>query len=325
MRLLVRADATPNIGMGHRVRCEALLDGFSEFGVTGRFVVSKLCGVLANPDDIVLDKESDFLHMAANADLVVLDHYGYTASQISDLHKVQPNLLVLDDQNNRGELSCRWLLNPLTILYKKSYTYGLFGSDYVLLRKQFSQIRRIASSSRSKLLITLGGSDVLSVTWDIVRALLGVGISADILTVVVGKGVKNCQEIMRYCRERNVRCLHNVENMAELMRQSRLAVSAAGGTLFELACMGVPTVFIPVAENQTNAISEHSRLGWCHAFPLNTCTDAERQNQINHLAGLVARLWSDKPWLEEASRRSEQLVDGLGASRVANKILQTLS
>jgi spore coat polysaccharide biosynthesis predicted glycosyltransferase SpsG len=45
-----------------------------------------------------------------------------------------------------------------------------------------------------------------------------------------------------------------------------LAVSAAGGSQFELLACAVPAMLVVVAENQKNASQEAASQGWCKVF-----------------------------------------------------------
>ena len=58
-----------------------------------------------------------------------------------------------------------------------------------------------------------------------------------------------------------MRLVVNAPNMAELMAWADVAISAAGSTAWELACMGLPAALIVVAENQTGIAAALVREG----------------------------------------------------------------
>ena len=102
LKVVIRADASVSIGMGHRVRSEVLAEAFIKHGANVRFVVHGSCSDFTKTEDFLYQDELQWHELARQADILVLDHYGYDADAINELFKLNPNLLVLDDNNNRG-------------------------------------------------------------------------------------------------------------------------------------------------------------------------------------------------------------------------------
>ncbi|WP_421855564.1 UDP-2,4-diacetamido-2,4,6-trideoxy-beta-L-altropyranose hydrolase [Marinomonas sp.] len=325
MKLLVRADASVEIGMGHRVRCQALIHAFQELGWQCQFVVDRRYQAFASQQDCLIGGESEeeckseFLALARQADLVVLDHYGYSADDIVQLYQHQPNLLVLDDMNDRGEFPAKWLLNPLQQDYSKQIEFPLTGSRYALLRPVFQKFQ-LSQIPPQKLLITLGGTDPLALTLPILNALLASGFPAKDIQVLLGANAKNAAQVINSCRHNSIAFEQGLSDVTPLMKQAKMAVSAAGGTLFELACMGVPTVFAQVADNQTRSLEQHVPLDWCRSVRFDNVPEEVWQHRIEQLVEEVNLRWLDLEWQENARKMARSLVDGDGANRVAETI-----
>ena len=321
LNVIIRADASVQIGMGHRVRSDVLAHEFRQRGAVVTFVVHVSCSAFAKAGDVLFDHESKWLDLASRADVLVVDHYGYDVSAINELFELNPNLLVLDDNNNRGDFNCRWLLNPLSLRYSETVQFPLTGGQYALLRPQFYKCRIVNPIGRQKLLLTFGGTDPLELTLSFIKSLFKKGFSTEFFLIMVGSGVQNAKEIQDYCRQHHMECQIGVNQVSELMAQSRFAISAAGGTLFELACMGVPTHFIQVADNQKDALAEHTALGWCSATDFINCLPSERLTLLDQVVESVMKTWQTD--LNERSRQASQLVDGRGAERVVEKVLSS--
>ncbi|QRV23121.1 UDP-2,4-diacetamido-2,4,6-trideoxy-beta-L-altropyranose hydrolase [Marinomonas foliarum] len=325
MKLLVRADASVEIGMGHRVRCQALIHAFNELGWQCQFVVDQRYQAFASQQDCLIGGESEeeckseFLALARQSDLVVLDHYGYSADDIAQLYQYQTNLLVLDDMNDRGEFPAKWLLNPLQQDYSKHIEFPLVGSRYALLRPAFQQLDE-SQSSPEQLLITLGGTDPLALTLPILNALLVSNFPTKYIQVLLGANAKNADQVIHFCRVNNIAFEQGLADVTPLMKQAKMAISAAGGTLFELACMGVPTIFAQVADNQTRSLQQHVPLNWCRSVRFDNVVEDVRQQGVEQLVEEVNRRWLDHQWQQNASRIARSLVDGNGAKRVAEKV-----
>lgn len=331
MKLLVRADASVEIGMGHRVRCQALVSAFEELGWQCQFVMDRRYQAFGSTKDSFVDTEAQFWHVAEQADLVILDHYGYRAADIRRLYQHQPNLLVLDDMNDRGIFPAKWLLNPLLQDYSEQIEWPLTGSQYALLRPAFQRSYRSAGDSLdhvsqpNKLLITLGGTDPLALTLPILTALLWSGFPKEDIQVLLGANAKNADQVIALCNEQAIAYEQGLADVTPLMKQAKMAISAAGGTLFELACMGVPTVFAQVADNQTRSLEQHVPLGWCRAVRFDNQPIALHSALVEQLVSELRSLWLNDAWQAQARAMAKSLVDGLGAQRVAQVITDDLS
>lgn len=323
MKALIRADASVDIGMGHRVRCQALAESFQALGWYCEFVVDRRYAGFADVNDSFINTEAAFLPLAEQADLVILDHYAYQAVDINRLYQHQKNLLVLDDMNDRGDFSAAWVLNPLNEEYASSVLHPLTGSQFALLRPFFSQAiqaQAMAQQNPDKLLITLGGTDPLALTLPIIQSLLSLNFPREKLLVMLGRNAMNAELVMDFCRQENIEIERDVKDVTVLMRRAKMAISAAGGTLFELACLGVPTVFAQVADNQTRSLEQHVPLGWCKAIRFDNVSLDLRKERINQLTEQLLPLWSDEIWQQKARQIAQSLVDDQGANRVAKAI-----
>lgn len=315
----IRADASVQIGMGHRVRCQALANALRTLGWQVSFVVHKAYADFADAFDTVIQSEAEFFRLSEKANLVILDHYQYCADDIAQLYQHQTNLLVLDDMNDRGVFPTRWLLNPLSLTYSSLVESPLTGGQYALLRPMFSHIPH-QHYQANQLLITLGGTDPLALTLPLMQSLVEKGFPGNKLHVLLGENATNAEQVVQYCEQHHILWDQGLNDVASLMQHAKLAISAAGGTLFELACVGIPTVFAQVANNQTKSLEEHVPLGWCHAFSFDDLSETERPHRIDALTSSVLRCWANEPWLKQARSTALGLVDGKGAQRVAERI-----
>ena len=320
MKVLVRADASVEIGMGHRVRCQALVHAFIALGWQCEFVVDHRYKSFALPTDCFINSELEFFTLAKNANLVILDHYGYDAKMIDQLYQHQSNLLVLDDMNDRGGFSSRWVLNPLAETYSTSIEFPLTGSRYALLRPTFSQSSERFQLPANKLLITLGGTDPLGLTLPIVKGLLSSGFPTDCMLVLLGANATNADYVSTFCHKKRIAVERGLLDVTPLMRQAKMAMSAAGGTLFELAYFGIPTLFAQVADNQTRSLEQHVPLNWCRSIRFDDVVETVRQERVKQLVEQFHRLWIDNGWQKKAHQTAIDLVDGEGANRVAKVI-----
>jgi spore coat polysaccharide biosynthesis predicted glycosyltransferase SpsG len=112
---------------------------------------------------------------------------------------------------------------------------------------------------------------------------------------------------------RPTRVLVGVDNMAQLMADSDLAIGAAGATSWERCCLGLPSISLLIAENQkliiTNLINSKSII----------YLDL---NRLNFELNSIVKSCSNPANLFKLSSYSSVIVDGQGIERTLNFIYE---
>lgn len=223
----------------------------------------------------------------------------------------------------------------------------LLGTEYVPLREEFSagagyaqsrkelsaetenvtpaedRLHQTAEQGRTAdggILITTGGSD----SFNLAGQLLMEAMKYDALKekeyhVVSGSLNPHIGELQALAQKHeNIHIHCNVTNMAELMAESEVALSAGGSTLYELCAVGVPVIAFSFAENQERLVQTFVKRGIAQ-YGGNYRTDGNKMIQ-NTIAGLE-KLCGDEALKTEYRRKALQLVDGRGAERIAEALL----
>lgn len=106
-------------------------------------------------------------------------------------------------------------------------------------------IPKLIKEKVENILITQGGSDTYGFIPKIIKALYA--IPADInINVIIGPNFSHNIELneMLDNAPRKFNLISGKHDLSDLMLESDLAISAGGNTLFELACLGVPTIVV---------------------------------------------------------------------------------
>lgn len=195
---------------------------------------------------------------------LIVDHYALDIRWEQELRPYCQQLMVIDDLADRQH-DCDLLLDQTygraTKVYKSlvpEHCRVFCGAQYALLRPEFSQwrdysLKRRESGQLEHLLINLGGVDKDNVTTQILKNLSKCFLpSSYCITVVMGATAPWIKEVQQQAKEMPwiTEVLVGVNNMAELMANSDLAIGAAGSTSWERCCLGLPTIMICMAENQ---------------------------------------------------------------------------
>lgn len=345
MRSVVfRADASIDLGTGHVERCLTLADALVKRGATVcRFVCRDLSGNLIHK--IILRGYKVFViqgkyknsltdaHETIEAlvghrvDWLIVDHYSLNIEWEKQIKAILCKVMVIDDLADRSH-DCDLLLDQNLGRKKSDYDFltpdyclGLFGPEYALLRPAFSAVRSYSLQRRrhpmlKQLLITMGGVDRDNTTVTILNALAITDLSNDCkITVVLGENapwINDVQNLARTLRWRT-EVLVNVANMSQLMADADLAIGAAGGTSWERCCVGLPTIVVVLASNQKSNAKHLIVAGAAKALDLD-------ENLPIKLGDLLNFFRQSKN-LSSISERASKLVDGRGAERVSEVLI----
>lgn len=105
-----------------------------------------------------------------------------------------------------------------------------------------------------KIIVTMGGIDNPNATRKVLEALSKYRDKLDIhVTVLLSEKAPHYNNVNEYSLKHNswITHLDFVENMAELLSKQSVAIGAPGGSSWERACLGIPSIIIPLAENQS--------------------------------------------------------------------------
>lgn len=264
----------------------------------------------------------DLLTLVAAADLVIVDHYGLNRDWQRDIKQaLDCNIMVIDDlvRDHHADLILDQTLLRRADEYQSQYqpshaeTKILTGCEFALLNPLFSDCREPALendklSSRPQLLLSMGGIDQPNATLLVLAALAAESaLTRPRVTVLLGPRAPHYQQVKAFCVQHDdwIEHVDFVDNMAELMLQHQVAIGAPGTTSWERACLGIPSIIIPLAENQQTI--SRNLVAVAAAYKI------ELDDIVDELMPTYKRLL--KNW--SALRNNNlKLCDGLGLNRV---------
>ncbi|MGD1004216.1 MAG: UDP-2,4-diacetamido-2,4,6-trideoxy-beta-L-altropyranose hydrolase [Methanoregulaceae archaeon] len=337
--LLIRADASPDIGTGHVMRCLALAEAWQDAGGKVFFVIScdspamevrlrnegiQILHINQKAGTLGDANETARIAHEVRADWIVVDGYQFGAEYQKTIKDAGLFLLYIDDFGHADHYYADFVLNQNNYadmsLYKKyePNTRFLLGTKYVLIRKEFLQWagwKRTIPGMARKILVTMGGSDRENMTGMVIRALKCVDLEG--LEAIIVVGGLNCHytELQEMVKDLpNLSLRKNVENMTELMAWADIAISAGGSTCWELAFMGLPSILCLIAENQKLIVEDLQSKGIVRVFGTHGL-----QNPVIS-ASVIAEILGSFETRSKLSKKIKKLVDRKGAARIISAI-----
>lgn len=251
---------------------------------------------------------------------LVVDHYALDARWESALRQVANKILVIDDIADRQH-DCNVLLDQnfyadMDARYigrVPAYCQLLLGPRYALLRNEFRQLRmqtKPRTGSVKRVLIFFGGVDADNYTGRAIEALANIGIERLHVDVVIGSQHPQREQVESLCTDQQYDCHVQTNRMAELMAAADLAIGAGGSATWERCCLGLPTLTVSLAENQTEIAKGLCLLG------AGLFIESRDAASVTSLRKAILDFFENQTQVNALSERAYSIVDGLGVDRL---------
>jgi len=261
-------------------------------------------------------------------DWLVVDHYALDRLWESAMRQTAVKILAIDDIADRLH-DCDALLDQNFYLdaamrYAGKVPDGcqlMLGPRHALLRDEFRSMRtRVEARSGlvRRVLLFFGGVDAANWTGRAMDALRAVEPKDLQVDVVIGRDHPCRSWIESECTRRGFVCHVQTDTMAQLMADADLAIGAGGSATWERCCLGLPSLVLGVAENQSRMVEDLVQAG----YVLGIASAMELVQE--DLVALVRCALLGGPALRGLSVRGSELVDGAGVSRVVRHLLAPL-
>ncbi len=339
--LLIRADATPSIGIGHIMRCIALAQEWIR--LSGRVTFLSCCTSDLLADRVTqtgaalvrLDPDAFDRHIRTTLNVlaedeftaVAADGYQFTPGDHASLGDSGTTLLVIDDYHHLPVYNADLVLNQNLGAEQMAYntradTRMLLGSRYTLLRDEFLSSARPAATagppdSPTRLLVSMGGSDPDNTTAKVAEALCRLDPESLSVRIILGPACAHLENVRQALELADFpwQIITDARDMPTQMAWADMAIAAAGSTAWELLYTGTPAVYLVNAENQQGvadalaAADAGINAGW-HAD-----IDADR------LSTMIQNLVQTPELQTAMANTGKSLIDGAGRERVVRAIL----
>lgn len=334
--IFFRVDSNKIVASGHVMRCLSIADECRACGIDCKFLIAdknpiqmiEQAGFLYevlnskwNNLEQEIHKVKDILKKTENS-MLVIDTYYVTAHYIESLLPVAKVCYLGSKKENLGALSL--LINYSTDIdytfYSQTYdskTKLLLGPSYAPLRKEFYQVDHILTTEMKHILLTTGNTDPQNMIGMVLEELRSLSFFDElIIDVVVGNMFQNSDILFNDFNEENIRFHQNVVSMSDLMKNSDLAISANGTTVYELVASHVPAItFAMVCEQEASAeaLDKLGAVTYCGPSYVN------REICIRKIVDKIKQyyIYPDIRILKE--KRASQIIGGNGCRKIVEE------
>lgn len=264
-------------------------------------------------------------------DWLVMDHYAFDTRWQGVACPAGTRLMVIDDLADRHH-ACDLLLDQNLGHDARDYDglvpegcTRLMGPSYALLRPEFAEMRAESLTARAgrgltHLMISMGGVDAVDATSAVLTALRDAPLPEGLeISVIMGRRAPALEKVRALARDmpRPTEVAVDVHDMAARMAAADLAIGAGGATTWERCCLGLPSIIVEIADNQTGIAAAMAGVG---AGLSAGALQAPGFTQALDEAIAVA---SDPQRLADLSEAAARVCDGDGLARTLFELTST--
>jgi UDP-2,4-diacetamido-2,4,6-trideoxy-beta-L-altropyranose hydrolase len=270
------------------------------------------------------DDIDDFLNQTRleknEIDLVIVDHYAINEHWELVVKKaLRCKIFSLDDLVRRHTADL--ILDPTLFRSLSEYKQLnpnaeiLVGCENAILNPQFSKQRELVlnlseNEIEHKLLVSMG-TDSKNVTLEVLKVIKNNLSLISGVTVIMNINSPGYRDLNSFAKTNKAWLTHVdfIEDMAALLMDHTLAIGAPGTASWERVCLGVPSIIIPLADNQLSVSNS--------LVKANVAICIAEGKLLESLNSSLMYLITDWYSMRENCLK---LCDGLGVYKVADKI-----
>lgn len=236
---------------------------------------------------------------------------------IDDLAARQHCCDIILNQNISAKHVDYFGLLPLNTKRLIGPTYSLLNPSFEFAHEEFiRRPTRVIANEPKKILLSMGGSDGKNYTMMVLREIERICKRLDVeITVLSTSANKNLGEIKEYVSENTEWCTVSLDiiDMPNFLLGFDLCIGAGGVSALERCCVGLPSIILPIAQNQIPGSYSLAKKGAC--VVVNNASEASVcLNKYITQANVETKL-------HEIAHNGVGLVDGRGCKRVAEIII----
>jgi UDP-2,4-diacetamido-2,4,6-trideoxy-beta-L-altropyranose hydrolase len=344
-KILIRVDASNEIGLGHLIRCLIIADylrannhkiifitksdDLKSIVVSKGFEIRSLDNQISDEDEVHIIRD---LVTQNSIKLIFLDINNYHtfndvekySRYLKALKEIPLYLISFEDFKVHPSISDLIVIPYVgaeALVPTTQRSKYLLGAKYFVLRNDFLERRHSTTREIVKnILITMGGSDPTFSTIEILKAFVKMNVECNLMIIVGDLSRISDDEIKKTLVSYNgvFTIYRSVNDMAQLMAESDIAIISSGLTKYETASIGIPSIVISANDYHARIMDSFSKCG--SVIHLGVAREDLKDKVIRAFTDLT----DDYPKRTKMAEAGKALVDGNGLDRIYSLIPDSL-
>jgi UDP-2,4-diacetamido-2,4,6-trideoxy-beta-L-altropyranose hydrolase len=322
MRILFRTEANHAQGMGDLWGCLAIADQASQQNFEVVFLVEDY----SDARELLVNSGYEYQTMPCGtttagdleatlkiqSEVIVVNKLRSSPAYVGGLRSANRFVVTVDDDGEAASFA-NLRINPL---YPTAAALTSF--KYLMLRSEFQELHKLQRQSNrvSQLLVMQGGADTYGFLPKIARAMHEV--PGEFRTLfVLGPAFQHHTELVAAINsgDREITMVLNPLNLSQLMASSDLAITAGGLSMFELACVGTPSLVVCAERFEVPTAERLETYGAVRSLGFGNDVAEPK------IAATLTELLEDGSQRATMAQKGREIVDGRGAERIVSEIL----
>jgi UDP-2,4-diacetamido-2,4,6-trideoxy-beta-L-altropyranose hydrolase len=262
---------------------------------------------------------------------VIVDHYAFDASwHLSIRDALRCAVVAVDDLGDRAIGADVLIDANAADNHAAKYAGRLASGTRTLVGPRFAPLAPVYRSAPRYAFdptvrsvgIFMGGMDEHDASGAALQTLRRDVGFAGAIEIVTSAAAPHADALARAClADGNAVLSMDLPDLSAFYARHDLQIGAGGTSSYERACIGVPTIAVVLAENQLTVVPVLERLGIVRGATLPDVAATGLLAGADDLASVATELIARPDARRAMMERSQQLVDGRGAERVALSLL----
>jgi CMP-N-acetylneuraminic acid synthetase len=254
-KIVFRADAYKELGMGHIYNCLTLAYSMTEHEVM--FVCDKKYSIgiekikAANFPCVTVGNDDEFYRYLSDnkSDIVVLDQLNTEAGYIKKLKSLVNRVVTMEDLGP----GINYADAVINALYEEEHylSHVYSGKDYICLRDEFLiETPKPFSPEVKEVFVMFGGADPSNLTKKVYDMALALHEQGYNFTFAAGMAYDYEASGVRESENAKILVFQDVKRLSRYMKKADIAFISQGRSAYEIASLGIPAIVMSQNERE---------------------------------------------------------------------------